>query len=516
MKLLIVDDEKLTRDGLAFSIDWQRVGITDVAVADDGINGLEVAGNFEPDIVLSDVRMPRMTGIDMCEALQKNNPDLRIVFMSGYSDKEYLKAAIKLKAVSYVEKPIDEDEITEAVGEAVKLALEGKNDRASKKKSKEMEIEELAGKLCHPKPISTDDIDKLQLIANGKQGAFSILVRVYHFVPAGRAMLDNISGIVRNIISEHYLECIGCQRQGGVFVFHVFGFTSYRDSQKNILGEELVKAISDLDIHFHVVFGKNVDQLIDIYNSYNSSVIELQNCFFIRDRQYRIYRHIDDYKSFPALYGNEATKVFRQGLINGNIDEIYEIMDKSLRGILSYESVLPNQVKDLYYRYFNVVNEVEILHGMKSGSENGSSSVWGMISGCESIFELDEKLRERVDAYLTAIKQRTDTGSTVAMIKEYIESNFSNDMLSIKDISEHVFLSTSYVCTLFKNETGRTLNQYITDFRIEKAKELLLDPRNRIGDISKDVGYSDGNYFGKTFKKQVGMTPSEYRESNVK
>lgn len=79
-----------------------------------------------------------------------------------------------------------------------------------------------------------------------------------------------------------------------------------------------------------------------------------------------------------------------------------------------------------------------------------------------------------------------------------------------------MFLSSSYLCTLFKNETGLTLNQYLTDFRIEKAKKLLTDPRYKIAEISAKVGYSDGNYFGKTFKKMVGVSPSEYREQKIK
>ena len=139
-----------------------------------------------------------------------------------------------------------------------------------------------------------------------------------------------------------------------------------------------------------------------------------------------------------------------------------------------------------------------------------------MISACESVFELSDRLTECIDNYFAAAKDRSDTSLTVAMIKEYLDSHFTDDELSIKDISEHIFLSASYACTLFKNETGKTLNQYITEYRIDKAKELLLDPRNRIGDISRNVGYSDSNYFGKTFKKQVGMTPSEYRDSNTK
>ena len=105
-----------------------------------------------------------------------------------------------------------------------------------------------------------------------------------------------------------------------------------------------------------------------------------------------------------------------------------------------------------------------------------------------------------------------DENSTILLIEEYIGENYMKEGLSVKDISAHVFLSASYVCTVFKNETGKTLSQYITDYRMEKAKRLLADPRYRISDISSQVGYSDGNYFGKSFKKHTGMTPSEYRE----
>ena len=90
------------------------------------------------------------------------------------------------------------------------------------------------------------------------------------------------------------------------------------------------------------------------------------------------------------------------------------------------------------------------------------------------------------------------------------------DSLSVKDISAHVFLSASYVCTFFKNETGQTLNQYLTEYRMEKAKQLLKNGRFKISDISSRVGYSDGNYFGKSFKKYSGLSPSEYREKNLK
>ena len=130
MKLLIVDDEELTRTGVISSIDWQSIGIQEVLQADDGINGIEMARVHRPDIVLCDVRMPRLDGIAMLEQLEEILPDIVPVFMSGYSDKEYLKAAIKLKAVNYIEKPLNPVEIRDAIMEARDLCLEKKTHPA--------------------------------------------------------------------------------------------------------------------------------------------------------------------------------------------------------------------------------------------------------------------------------------------------------------------------------------------------------------------------------------------------
>ena len=139
-------------------------------------------------------------------------------------------------------------------------------------------------------------------------------------------------------------------------------------------------------------------------------------------------------------------------------------------------------------------------------------SVWDTISGSGTLSELHALLLDRLQLFFQMCENSMEENSTVYMIKDYIAKNYANDSLSVKDISEHVFLSSSYVCTLFKSETGQTLNQYLTDFRIERAKKLLQDPRYKITDISEKVGYTDGNYFGKTFKRTIGLSPSEYRD----
>lgn len=133
-----------------------------------------------------------------------------------------------------------------------------------------------------------------------------------------------------------------------------------------------------------------------------------------------------------------------------------------------------------------------------------------------SLMELHHRLLDKTDAFFRDLQNSVNENPTIFLIKDYISRNYMNETLSVKDISAHVFLSTSYVCTFFKNETGKTLNQYLTEYRMERAKALLSDSRYKIADISSKVGYSDGNYFGKSFKKYSGLSPSEYREKMLR
>mgnify|MGYP006069232601 FL=1 len=161
MKLLIADDEILTRTGLTTSIVWSDLGIDEVYEASDGVEGLEMAKKYQPDIVLSDVRMPRMNGIDMLYKIREIAPDTSFIFMSGYSDKEYLKAAIKLQAVSYVEKPLDLGEISQAVRTAAERHLQVIESRRSQDLRLNMVGTQLALVLTQPDHSVHDTIDEL-------------------------------------------------------------------------------------------------------------------------------------------------------------------------------------------------------------------------------------------------------------------------------------------------------------------------------------------------------------------
>lgn len=515
MKLLIVDDEKLTRDGLIQSVDWQSLGVDNVACADDGLHGLEVARDFHPDILLSDVRMPHMSGIEMAEILQKELPALSIIFMSGYSDKEYLKAAIRLKAVRYVEKPIDLDEINEVVLEAIAEVKKTISVSKSSALSLSLSRSALASGLLsmnkseHPLPVPGELA--IDFPTDEKVPFFTFLISFHRFPSTSEELERTITPAIDKVLGESGLKEIHANRQGFLFFYHVWNFKDFSDSKKEVLGARLVEALNELSLCFHIVFGENVLGAHNICNSYNSAVIELQNVFFHENNTYCIYKHQDHYDTFLDLKSLDAENQLSQILLHKDEEQANAFLKELFDTLLSSKNILPNQIMDLYYKLFHTIKETYRM--LYSRDEEAlSEDYWKLISGCASLYELHVLLSEKCNLFFSQTKEFNDSNTTIGLIKDYISHHFQDESLSIKDISEHVFLSSSYVCTLFKNETGQTLNQYLTDYRIEKAKQLLANPRYKITNISTQVGYSNGNYFGKIFKKQVGMSPSEYRD----
>lgn len=520
MRILISDDEKLTRSGIESGINWSSLGIIEVLTAEDGLYAFDMAMQNFPDILLTDVRMPRMDGINLAQKLQEIKPSMPIIFMSGYSDKEYLKAAIKLKAVSYVEKPIDLSELTEALAEAVNNVKANNKVQSSKNLSIKTAKAELASKLISPSKASDDNSYYENLDFDFPYDTttpfFTLLVNISHSNLSADAHETMISSALSTVFAKYNLREIHSTRQSNLFCFHIWGFDKYTNHQKEVLAETIEAELNALGLSYRIIFGKNVEGAKNIHASYNSAVIEMQNAFFIKLNTHCIYKHQDSYEVFPDLSGRSYTERYVNALEERNESEAYQVIAQLHNDILNKKNSLPNQLRELYYRMILSIAEAN-RHNMivNNGEDDPADNILEKISECESVFELDELLKAHTAQYFAKSADNSEDHSTIYLIKQYISENFSNEDLSIKDISDYVHLSTSYICTLFKTETSKTLNQYITDYRIERAKKLLEDPRNKVSEISSKVGYRDGNYFGKTFKKQVGLSPSEYRDREI-
>ena len=517
MKLLIVDDEELTRTGVISSIDWQSLGIDEIIQADDGVHGLEMARLHRPEIILCDVRMPRMDGITMLERLEKTLPDMVPIFMSGYSDKEYLKAAIKLKAVNYIEKPLNPSEIQAAVTEARDLYIQKQHSHRGETMQSLETASRLALTLTLPYSGNSDTIERLteelHLTLNSGTYFTVYLAKLDTPVDSAATSLEEFYQNFCKFLQPYQISCIYIEKKSQYLVYFLF-------SQKRPLSQALRGAADYLKSWF-TGYGKFFLAQGDIfygaakaYQAYSSAVILLQSSFFFEPNTLLTSEILQQSPSGDGdAFSGEIEKLYSYALSNKDQDASGRILDQLFHSFYQNHRYMQNPVRDLYYRLFLCLKEA--YRQQKISGPETKDSIAEIIEGCFSFQELHQVLSEKTSDFLQTAADSSEENPTIFMIKDYISKNYGNEALSVKDISTHVFLSTSYVCTFFKNETGQTLNQYLTEYRMEKAKQLLRDGRFKISDISSRVGYSDGNYFGKSFKKYCGLSPSEYREQNL-
>lgn len=514
MKLLIADDEKLTREGIRDNLDLETLGISRILLADDGVHGLDTALLEHPDIVLTDVRMPRMNGVQMAEQILAALPDTVIIFMSAYSDKEYLKAAIKLKAVSYVEKPLDMDELTAAIREAVDNCRTMNARLVAAKSHEKEQLGHLTMLLTDKTPESLEEARELSSslgLSITPTTCFSAII-IDSQTPISLlsdSRMDEIRRAFNSYVAARGLTQMYLVRADRYII--IFLYSAARQDESVLLdcAHYLSGLLHDM-CRFFISLGPVVSGMERAYISFLEAQDYLKESFFL-GYETIITKDIDN---VPFHAPADIMMDFSMALTQKQEEPALELADKLYESFVPSSLLGPSQVKDIYYRYFSKLDEHGMNNFISLWQKEGihAESIWEGVMSCATLKELHELLCAKLRLFFKQLSDDSGENPVIFQIKEFIRQNYGTASLSVPDVSEHVHLSPSYVCTIFKNETGQTLNQYLTDYRIKMSKQFLSDPRYKIADISSKVGYSDGNYYSKAFKKLVGLSPSEYRE----
>lgn len=521
MKLLIVDDEMLTRTGLVSSIAWENLGIDEVYEASDGAEGLKMAETHHPEIILSDVRMPRMNGIDMLYKVREHMPDTVFIFMSGYSDKEYLKAAIKLRAVNYVEKPLDLTEIEQAVRTAAERHLQIVESRRSQDLRFNMYASKLAMALTHSWKSSESKNEQLATEYCRKYGAldvfhaaFSAVVQAPETLELPLDYLQTAEKQLHDMVRPLHLHVISVAKKTNLFVFHFFRRMDITPQLLHSVESYLKTTFSPVR-NFHFAIGSPVSGIRKVYSSYSAAVIALQSTFFFEPGTCLTPDRLSGL-SGRAL-PEQTVRDFSTALELGDQDNICSTCSRLYACCRENPTLLKRTVQSLYYQLFSIISNQSRKQQLPTDSLSPAPET--ILEHTESFFfyeDLHKSLISILEQFFQLLNSTGPENSAVYLIKSYIQRNYGNPMLSTKEISEYASLSASYACTIFKNETGQTLNQYLTEYRLNKARELLNDPRNTVSSVSTMVGYNDSNYFSKAFKKYTGISPTVYREGRLK
>ena len=507
IKVLIADDERFTRQGILDMVDWDKLNVSEVKEAYDGINALEILKDFEPNILLTDVRMPRLNGIDLAFKARELYPNCMILFMSGYSDKEYLKSAIKLKAINYVEKPIEIEELEEKLNNAILEFVKNTTIHNSIEHTIANEISSIdnseAVKSIISSYFSKDFNDKL---VDGQY--VSVLIKIYKIIPNKHLFIDKI----REIIHDCGLEGFVSMQNEKDIVLQIFFSKNIKSIHNSNVFQSFFATLDEYIknySHFYIFVGSIVANMQDMHKSY-ASASSLDTLSFFKDYNSVIYFEEVPHKTCATIDPN-AYSAFKRNLNNEDKQAVLSDINNITSEFMLNCGTDINEIKNVYNKLLlHIFNFCHSRNINLNNSVNENTS-FNTILQFNNIFEIKHYMLEIIKDVFLCLKEKNIYNEPALNIIKYINEHYNSYDLSLEDISKNTFLTPAYICVIFKDFTGKTVNKYITEYRIMQAKELLKDSNIKMNDIALKVGYRDGNYFAKIFKKETGYSPSEYR-----
>jgi len=524
-KVLIVDDEKWICELIASSVPWSEMGMQVIATAGNGLEALQILEQNEIDVVITDIRMPGMDGIGLIRAARDIGYSAQFVIVSGFQDFEYAKSALEYNVKSYLVKPVDEDELTVVLYKIIdEMNESSRNENNHAMVQKRLETVSRHMKEQFARMVVKDDnqkhilenvdlIDELGFIHSHNA---CVVFRIDG--NTGNVPEQNIITMLADRLSEQVdrvlfdMEIVYAnyaEDQSLVYILNFDGNESVVERLKNHMGDfkQLIGAYRHYSLT--VGLGSIVNEIESISDSFRDADTAVKYRLIAGRNQFidsvslpfGIQRiQLDETQKRKLL---SLVETLDKDGVKGLIDQVFV---PEIEGIINPANLI-DMSKELWDRFREMLSEA---HYEVSKSEQ---EVYARMESSGSIDMLASYLTDIMVEELTGLEQnrKAEHSRPVIKAKEFITNHYS-EPISIGDVAAHVHLNPNYLSKLFKTETGNTFLHYLTQYRIEAAKEMMKDSGKKLADISEAVGYKDTRHFTKIFRKTVGLTPYEFRK----
>ncbi|NHN34913.1 response regulator transcription factor [Paenibacillus agricola] len=516
-KVVIIDDEPMVCRSLAENFAWKEWNCTVSGTALNGLEGKGLIDRIKPEFVLTDVKMPGMNGLEVAEYVSRNYPNTIIIVLSGFNEFDYVREAMRHNVFDYLLKPIDKEELKKTLRRALyhlNKALETSRDAEiiEKKLNQANPLAEsgIIMNLMLNNALETESLqNQMQGLGmafqKGQVVAFDLL-RVWE----GHRNYQSLSHFaLSNILYEVYeqLNCLVSIQWilGKCFIAVLFDLSVPSTiAQKRVLEATRV-GIEQAEIFFKkrifVGMGDFVNQIENLNKSYQSALLRLEH---------HLFWSLEFSDGLTSLDGSSVRidKSLYEAMNEGNEAQAMQEFDSLVKRLHN-----SGNMELVYSLCLEVL--VNISNMTKSWELELTVPTLNDLKQYASFDELAVNLREVLSSVCRDIGKRREFIKFPLMDKilSYVKDHFSNPDLSLQDVADNFHLSLSHLSRMFKKETGTNFNDYRSQIRIEKAKELL-DTKDWLTsqETAFLVGFMDGKYFSQVFRKYCGMTPSEYRD----
>ncbi len=534
IKTVIIDDDRMTIDGLTRTVDWNKLGLTVVATAKNGAEGLEQIRLHDPELIITDIFMPIMDGIEMLKTLRSEGNTAEVMILSGYEDFKYAQSALKLQVNDYISKP--------ATLEEIELALKSMADQISRKAVNSQEEHELRELLAFNRPTTSKQLIKGLLEPGFCQSAFFdkvtnylnmdfskkqfVAVVIEFFINRERnawkaSDVSLFAYAVQNIVNElsHSKQDVYVVDTGHKLMTIIVSLPSHAKKEalqrkaKQIAEEVLDSIQSYLKLEVFAAIGSAAAHVEEIPRSYAQALDLLAEREHRPDRQLILQEEAQEMtkvavrrpmECFQALV--DAVMLGQEELVEDKIAELVHILhngpNPSINALRKFAidiaGMLALMLHDQHLQLEDIHNDLNLYKELEHLSSIQTFASWLrdlMLPICE-VMERRSSQKHR---------------KTIEFIMRYVQEHYADD-ITLDVLAEKVYLTRNYLSQIFKQETGENYNGYLTRIRMEKAKELMLSGNYKIFEISHRVGYKNNAYFSQLFKKYTGMNPSDFNQ----
>ena len=509
MNVFIADDEKIVLEGLKYIIDWNSLGFTICGTALDGEKALDQILALSPDIVLMDIRMPKMNGIDVVTNAVNKGFKGKFIILSGVVDFKMAQSAMRNGVEFYLTKPIDEDELEKAIISIKKNIIEDKRNfkvyEQYKSKARNHIIEEIL--------LGTSDLDKLDINELHLDANLYQVISYESYNPNYQYQNWDFEKLIRvTNKDQNSFDVVNTNMQHLILLKGDFAINQFKRFIDHY--NSAPQKGSPLDSSF-IVYGRIVSRLSDVPQSYNDVAALKERRFFCKENQ-----HVLGYESIREE--NLPPVLLRRSTCNNYINKITSFIQSknqlqlkdTMKELTDFMNNTSANIKDIKLAlldiYINVKQRILSQFPNAEIPVPPNTTVILLFEKRYCLYELINFMIEQFDMMMRIVG--VSKGSNVLDdIKYYLNHNYEQD-LKLETIAPIFGYSSSYLGKLFSKD-GVNFNSYMDQVRINKAKELLINPDLKVYEIAKKVGYKDVNYFHIKFKKYTGTSPAEYRKT---
>ncbi len=546
IKVFLVEDEYIVREGMKNNVNWEDEDMILVGEASDGELALPMIQHLKPDIIITDIKMPFMDGLELSKLVKKNLPDTKIIIISGYSEFEYAKEAINIGVTDFLVKPISPANLLENVKKVANaIKKEKENKELIVKYKQEMNENKRLDKIDLFADIITNRKEMPEILKKAEDLEIELISSNYNIVLLKMYLKTENDNYSKELVRAMNLIDKKFDNSNDYIIFNrgVEGFAFIVKNTEMDINANINKIILEVEnelesfaeISYCMGIGKEVSRIREIKESFDAAnkatayryisnkdkIIRSEN---LTDELY--IKNLDTTASNTDLKDNDLDddlsykdistlnkNVIQDFLRSGHLDEVNGFVEdycKSL-GLKTLNSLLLRQYLTMNI-FFTTISFIEEL-GCRDNFEEKKEYFQKLTT---RINTLEEVLTYFIDLIECALIIRDTIANKkylaiIEMSKKYIQDNYNDYDISLNQVASIVAMSPSHFSTIFKQEMDISFVEYLTSLRMEKAKEYLRCTNMKNFEIADAIGYKDSHYFSYLFKKYFNLTPKEYK-----